>query len=602
LPISAPRRFGDYELLEEIARGGMGVVYKARHVSLDRIVALKMILAGQLASPADVQRFRTEAEATANLDHPGIVPIFEVGEHEGQHYFSMKYVEGGSLAAHAARFADPPAAARLVAQAARAVHHAHQRGILHRDLKPANILLDGDRQNPHLTDFGLAKRLDTDSAMTQTGVVVGTPSYMSPEQAEGMNRAVTTLSDVYSLGAILYELLSGRPPYQGPTPLQTLLQVREEAATPPSRLNPRVDRNLEAICLKCLEKEPARRYATAEALAEDLEHWSVGEPIQARPPTLLQLVGIWLRQNMKAAACAILVGIVCGSLATLSVVQVVLPAPATTNVYENFPSLDPPFWASSFVFRGWGLPWPLRVAFILLGPVAYFAMGLLVTILVRPKDRLGDLAAGAATGVAAGLVAFALGLAPLAVTNGVFGALGDLHLLAFGYATHQPQKDVNFSGHPQELILQAYPDLAEVPEQQRANIVAGKVSADILARSILGIWLAMLASLALFGVSVMGQTVLSGHLLRRHDGIRAVLIPYLEGVVSFTAAGLVSLHTVTAMRTLPPLGVGAAFLLIGVLTLLAVLVLVGVCRTWRWPLRLGILVALVGAVGLGTMF
>jgi serine/threonine protein kinase len=289
------RSFGDYELLQRVARGGMGVIYKARQICLNRIVAVKMMAPGLLVSEAEASRFQTEAEVIANLRHPNIVAVHDVGVFDGQRYFSMDYVEGQSLAAVVR---DHPlqaqTAARQVKIIAEAIHYAHQQGILHRDLRPSNVLLDKNG-NPRITDFGLAKKLFSDSRLTATGAVLGTPSYMPPEQADGKSNRLGPASDVYSLGAILYELLTGRPPFQAATPLDTILLVLNTEPIAPRMLNPKLSRDLETICLKCMEKDPRWRYQSAQELADDLDRYLKHEPIRARH---IGLTPIPLRQNI----------------------------------------------------------------------------------------------------------------------------------------------------------------------------------------------------------------------------------------------------------------------------------------------------------------
>jgi len=312
LPPQGGQHFGDYQLLEELGRGGMGVVFKARQLSLNRVVALKMIQSQRLASAALVQRFRMEAEAAASLRHPNIVAIHEIGEHTGQHFFSMDFIEGQSLAERVKGEPLPArAAADCVRKIAEAVHHAHQHGILHRDLKPANILIRSDGE-PHVTDFGLAKRIEADSALTLTGEILGSPAYMAPEQASGSPRQVTVAADIYSLGAILYELLTGRAPFAGVTPIETVHKVIHELPTAPEAINASVPRDLAVICFKCLEKEPHRRYATAQELVDELGRFLRDEPIQARAVGRAEKLWRWSRRNRVVAglsAAAILASV-----------------------------------------------------------------------------------------------------------------------------------------------------------------------------------------------------------------------------------------------------------------------------------------------------
>jgi tetratricopeptide (TPR) repeat protein len=326
-----PRDFGDYELLEEIGHGGMGVVYKARHIPLDRILALKMIRAAEFASSSDVQRFHVEAAAAARLDHPNIVAVHEFGEIAGQHFFTMGFVEGGSLQQ---KLQDGPLSsrdsARLLKTIAEAVQYAHQRGIVHRDLKPSNVVLDRDGK-PRVTDFGLAKRIEADSQLTETGQILGTPSYMPPEQTRGEAvgpqdgggpthpSGVGPHSDVYSLGAILYTTLTGRPPFQGATPIETIRQVQDREPELPRRLRPDVDRDLETICMKCLEKTPALRYGTAAELAAELDRFLKHEPVLARRASPWRRAKKWVRRHPMATAIAALAVTACVVVAGLVV-------------------------------------------------------------------------------------------------------------------------------------------------------------------------------------------------------------------------------------------------------------------------------------------
>src|SRR5499426_3051698 len=318
LPEGAPKRLGNYELLEKIAQGGMGVVYKARHAGLDRVVALKMIRSGILATPKDVERFQREARSAAKLHHPSIVTIHDIGEQEGQHYYTMDYVPGENLTERARnRPFSPRQAAEITADVAAAIHYAHQQGVLHRDIKPANVILTPEQQ-PRVLDFGLALILADDSTLTQTGTPVGSPPYMPPEQAAGQTGCIDARSDVYGLGALLYELLTGHPPFRAASTMETLRLVIENEAVPPRRLNPALPPDLETICLKCLEKAPDRRYQTAQELGEELGRFIRDEPILARPISRVGQAWRWCRRkplvaSLSAATLALLICVVIGS-------------------------------------------------------------------------------------------------------------------------------------------------------------------------------------------------------------------------------------------------------------------------------------------------
>ena len=305
-PFDLGGEFGSYELLEEIARGGMGIVFKARQKGLNRIVAIKMILSGQLATPEAIERFHMEAAAAAQLQHPNIVSIHEAGSHDDQYFFSMEFVPGASL--NKVIHERPPTieqAAIWTRTLAEAIHYAHEQGILHRDLKPSNIMID-QQGNPMITDFGLAKQIQSDNQLTSTGQIMGTPSYMSPEQADPGRHTVGRESDIYALGSILYELLTGKPPFVGTSPLKTMTLMMETEVVSPRVWNPLVDRNLETICLKCLEKEPGRRYRSAQVLAQELDRYLTHQPILARPASPVEKVLRFYRRKPLVASLGML--------------------------------------------------------------------------------------------------------------------------------------------------------------------------------------------------------------------------------------------------------------------------------------------------------
>ncbi len=458
--------FGEYELLGEIARGGMGVVFKARHKRLNRMAAIKMIRSGNLSSPEDVQRFYIEANAAAQLDHPGIVPIYEIGQHDGQPFFAMKFIEGGSLAQHIERFrSNRRKLVEFVAKIAEAVHHAHQRGILHRDIKPANVMLD-EAENPLLTDLGLAKNTAHDSDLTQTGVLMGTPSYMPPEQADSVS-TLTTAADIYSTGAILYELLTGQPPHTGTSTIETILRVLNEPIKTPRSLDKTIDQDLELICMKCLERNPQARYSSAAALAADLRNWLDGEPVSVKPPSLYASIATRVRRN-QGLVYAMLVALA-GSVLSFPLILNLLSMWSGEELYANTPE-DPlpalyylssiPTWISASASIVTLLMWPM--------------LGMLVVLATRPKSLAQAAWNGMVLGAVCGLLFFlAIGWYPISRST-IIASGKDITALSEGLWKNDPtQKEAMEAEY-----LKRYPLLANVPLEERGNYLRKRIESD----------------------------------------------------------------------------------------------------------------------------
>jgi serine/threonine protein kinase len=580
LTAGAGRAIPGYEVLGELGRGGMGVVYKARQVGLGRLTAVKVILSGGHSGEQDLARFRQEAETLGRLKHPNIVQIYEVGEHDGLPFFSLEYCPGGSLDSRLNGSPLPPSeAAGLVATLARAMHAAHQAGIIHRDLKPANVLLDEDG-TPRITDFGLAKRVEDGGGLTQSGVVMGTPSYMAPEQAGGHSGLVTTAADVYALGAILYECLTGRPPFRAATPLDTILQVLQREPEPPSSLRPGIDRRLELICLKCLSRKPSDRYASADALAADLEHWRAGEPVSVQPPALTALLRLWLRQNFGAAGWTVVVGLGHGVILSL-LTWLVLIQPALKNLEPSYRRVtgDAPW-----LVAAWAAPPWLAVPLDLLGILAIGLSGLVTARLVRPRNRQADVAAGLVSGAVAGVVFFTLCFGWVAGLLRLEPSLKDVRLLSTA-----AWDDHEGAGRPpassaRSRMLEKYPGLRDVPARERGRVMHEKVTCDLWTGIPVAIWSGMFMSVGICVVVGVFGTALGGRLLRERGGVWKALLPYLEGVVpaALLCWWLAILVTPWVLGGRLGLPIWYIPLIIGVLGL----TVMGVLRGWHWAARM----------------
>lgn len=571
-----------YEILSELGRGGMGVVYKARQITANRIVALKMILAGAHASTAALARFRGEAEAIAQVQHPNIVQIYEVGEQNGLPFFSLEYCSGGGLDQKLHDPLSPQQAVALVKTLAQAVHAAHTMGVIHRDLKPANVLLAGDG-TPKISDFGLAKKLQGSDALTESGAVMGTPAYMAPEQASGQSSRVTTLADVYSLGAILYECLAGRPPFRGDSALDTMLQVLEKEPEPPSAIRSDIDRDLDLICLKCLAKEPAQRYASAEALAADLDHWLVGAPLSVRPPTLAMLLKLWLRQNFGAAGWTLAIGVVCGLLLGMAIwlgsIQRGLGPDA--RVWEEFfPNRPLPLPATTLTTPTW-LGLLLNVVAIL----AAAAMGFAAIHLVKPKNRSAEVATGLMTGLITAVVAFVVGTGwwGVGMTTGVpmQADLAQVSDAAFAVGDARVEKV--------DKLLERYPELADVRPEIRGAIFHRKLRVDLWAGIPRGLALGLLPTLVLCVSVATFQSAGAGHLIRTRPRRWMAAGAYAE----FALTSLMLLNSIFTVlvvsRFIPSVMPGGTSLWNLGLTLIQVapmvLGLIALFRGWSWPWR-----------------
>lgn len=519
---SLPCDFGEYELLEEIARGGMGVVYKARHRSLDRVVALKILLSGQFASQDELRRFYMEASAAAKLDHPGIVPVYEIGQFDSKHFLSMKYIEGASLSHRMAELRkDPRAYVAVLARVARAVHHAHQRGVLHRDLKPGNIIID-TTGNPLVTDLGLAKPVEEESHVTKTGSILGTPSYMAPEQASGQ-KEITTAVDIYALGAILYELLTGEPPHRGANALETVMMVINNQIVAPRDRDSSIDRGLDLICRKCLDKDPNRRYSSAAALADDLQNWLGGRRLSVVAPSLASTSLYWLRENARAAIASIFIGIVGGIMIGVVFASLGMDVTRMTQLYSLFPE-DKPSVLQMYSWIEW-VPQSVRptMQFILMSVLAL--LGFANAMIVRPRSRDVAFLTGTLSGLFAALFSFAISIGWQPIN---------------GWAVQQTEPEMRLMSRAlwvdsettlqqaRQSLLRRYPTLKEMSPEERGEYLADKLVFDQMLGVPSGLWLGLGVAMLIAVFPTIAGTLAAGHLFQVARSRKQAIIRYWE--------------------------------------------------------------------------
>ncbi|QDT08531.1 serine/threonine-protein kinase [Planctomycetes bacterium K23_9] len=504
-----------YELLEELGRGGMGVVYRARHEKLDRIVAIKMILAGQFASADSIARFELEAETAARLDHPGIVPIYETGQSGDHHFFSMKLIDGSPLSALLDQFQpDQRKSAELMIKIAQAVQHAHQRGVLHRDLKPANVLIDPDGQ-PLLTDLGLAKQLDNDSAITQTGLVLGSPGFMSPEQAAG-KADVTVAADVYAMGAILYWMVAGRAPITGENAFDVVRRTIEHEPESMREIRSDADRDLNLICLKALQKAPDQRYASADDFATDLQAWLDGEPLSVKPPTLFTSTRRWVQKNFRGVAVGVGTGTICGLWMGLTILLQIAEQQFDTasSLHEQLEAADPPWITEAFAWvkkvpAGLGdslVPWITVVTAI---------CGIATIGLSKPKRGESGAAPALTATLLSGILAFVISWAWAPIANRAEQASEqDLQLLSDYVFLHPDDRHL-----AEEVLFQRYPGLPKANSWQRSELMQSKIVSDQISSIPAALWTGLIVTAFIAALPIFASSLFAGLVWHReHRG------------------------------------------------------------------------------------